>query len=123
MSAALAVVTCSPASHDTFYNHSVQPASLPAAWAGDGGVAFWGGRRPAGHQPPHQAAHTLRVGALLPPCAGDLVELKLSVPENKRRVTVFRGVCIARRNRSVRTTFTLRNIYGAAGGIERTFPL
>ncbi|PSC71620.1 50S ribosomal L19 [Micractinium conductrix] len=54
---------------------------------------------------------------------GDLVELKLSVPENKRRVTVFRGVCIARRNRSVRTTFTLRNIYGAAGGIERTFPL
>jgi large subunit ribosomal protein L19 len=54
---------------------------------------------------------------------GDLIELKLSVPENKRRVTTFRGVCIARRNRSVRTTFTLRNIFGASGGIERTFPL
>ena len=54
---------------------------------------------------------------------GDVIELRLSVPENKRRVTVFKGICIARRNRSVRTTFTLRNIYGASGGIERTFPL
>ncbi|KAL4457875.1 hypothetical protein ABPG75_012740 [Micractinium tetrahymenae] len=54
---------------------------------------------------------------------GDVIELKLSVPENKRRVTVFKGICIAKRNRSVRSTFTLRNIFGAAGGIERTFPL
>jgi large subunit ribosomal protein L19 len=56
-------------------------------------------------------------------CPGDVIELKLSVPENKRRVTTFKGICIAKRNRSIRTTFTLRNIYGAAGGIERTFPL
>lgn len=54
---------------------------------------------------------------------GDVVELKLSVPENKRRVAVFKGICIARRNRSLRTSFTLRNIFGGAGGIERTFPL
>lgn len=54
---------------------------------------------------------------------GDVIELKLSVPENKRRVTVFKGICIAKRNRSIRTTFTLRNIFGASGGIERTFPL
>lgn len=27
---------------------------------------------------------------------GDVIELKLSVPENKRRVTVFKGICIAR---------------------------
>jgi large subunit ribosomal protein L19 len=54
---------------------------------------------------------------------GDLIELKLSVPENKRRVTVFKGICIARRNRSVRTSFTLRNLFGASGGVERTFPL
>ena len=54
---------------------------------------------------------------------GDVIELKLSVPENKRRVTLFKGVCIARSNRSVRTTFTLRNVLGGAGGIERTFPL
>jgi large subunit ribosomal protein L19 len=54
---------------------------------------------------------------------GDLIELKLSVPENKRRVTVFKGICIARRNRSLRTSFTLRNLFGASGGVERTFPL
>ncbi|KAI7836419.1 hypothetical protein COHA_009719 [Chlorella ohadii] len=54
---------------------------------------------------------------------GDVIELKLSVPENKRRVTVFKGICIAKRNRSVRSTFTLRNIFGGSGGIERTFPL
>ncbi|KAI3436802.1 hypothetical protein D9Q98_006212 [Chlorella vulgaris] len=54
---------------------------------------------------------------------GDMIELRLSVPENKRRVTVFKGLCIAKRNRSVRTTFTLRNLFGASGGVERTFPL
>ncbi|GAB4820581.1 hypothetical protein N2152v2_007627 [Parachlorella kessleri] len=55
--------------------------------------------------------------------AGDVLELKLSVPENKRRVTMFKGVCIARSNRGYRTTFTLRNAFGASGGVERTFPL
>jgi large subunit ribosomal protein L19 len=54
---------------------------------------------------------------------GDLIELKLSVPENKRRTTVFKGICIAKRNRGWRTSFTLRNFIGNSGGIERTFPL
>lgn len=45
-----------------------------------------------------------------------------SVPENKRRVTTFKGICIAKSNRGYRTTFTLRNMFGS-GGIERTFPL
>ena len=54
---------------------------------------------------------------------GDLLELKLSVPENKRRTTVFKGICIAKRNRGWRTSFTLRNFIGNSGGIERTFPL
>ena len=54
---------------------------------------------------------------------GDLLELKLSVPENKRRTTVFKGICIARRNRGWRTSFKLRNFIGNSGGIERTFPL
>lgn len=55
--------------------------------------------------------------------AGDFLELKLSVPENKRRTTVFKGICIARRNRGWRTSFTVRNFVGNSGGIERTFPL
>lgn len=46
-----------------------------------------------------------------------------SVPENRRRVAVVKGTCIARRNRGWRTTFTIRNHIGNAGGIERTFPL
>jgi len=54
---------------------------------------------------------------------GDLIELTLSVPENKRRTTVFKGICIAKRNRGWRTSFTLRNFIGNSGGIERTFPL
>jgi large subunit ribosomal protein L19 len=54
---------------------------------------------------------------------GDLLELKLSVPENKRRTTVFKGICIAKRNRGYRTSFTLRNFVGGSGGIERSFPL
>ncbi|KAK2080593.1 hypothetical protein QBZ16_000447 [Prototheca wickerhamii] len=53
---------------------------------------------------------------------GSVVELKLSVPENKRRVTTFKGLCIARTNKALRTTFTLRNFIGPAA-VERTFPL
>jgi large subunit ribosomal protein L19 len=54
---------------------------------------------------------------------GDLLELTLSVPENRRRTTVFKGIVIAKRNRGWRTSFTLRNFIGNSGGIERTFPL
>ncbi len=46
-----------------------------------------------------------------------------AIPENKRRVVITKGLCIARRNRAFRTSFTIRNHLGAAGGIERTFPL
>jgi large subunit ribosomal protein L19 len=54
---------------------------------------------------------------------GDFLELKLAVPENKRRATTFRGIVIARRNRGWRSSFTLRNFVGAQGGVERSFPL
>lgn len=54
---------------------------------------------------------------------GAVLEVKLAIPENRRRVAVTRGLCIARRNRGIRTTFTIRNHLGTAGGIERTFPL
>eukprot|EP00887_Chlorella_sp_A99_P001358 scaffold8.g1358.t1 len=54
---------------------------------------------------------------------GDTVELRMSIPENKRRSTTFKGIVIARRNRGVRSSFTLRALVGALGGVERTFPL
>ena len=55
--------------------------------------------------------------------AGDMLELKLSIPQNKGRETIFKGICIAKRNRGWRTSFTLRNVIGNLGGIERSFPL
>lgn len=54
---------------------------------------------------------------------GDMLELKLSIPQNKGRETIFKGICIAKRNRGWRTSFTMRNVIGNHGGIERSFPL
>jgi large subunit ribosomal protein L19 len=55
--------------------------------------------------------------------AGDVLEVKLSIPENKRRTTTFKGLCIAKFNKGWRTSFTVRNFIGSSGGLERTFPL
>ncbi len=54
---------------------------------------------------------------------GDTVKVFVKVIEgNKERLQAFDGVVIARRNGSIRETFTVRKIsYGV--GVERTFPL
>lgn len=54
---------------------------------------------------------------------GDTVKVFVKVVEgNKERVQAYEGVVIARRNGSVRETFTVRRLsYGV--GVERTFPL
>ena len=54
---------------------------------------------------------------------GDTVRVQVKVVEGSReRLQAFEGVVIARRNGSVRETFTVRrNSYGI--GVERTFPL
>jgi large subunit ribosomal protein L19 len=54
---------------------------------------------------------------------GDTVRVFVKVVEGTReRLQAFEGVVIARRNGSVRETFTLRRTsYGV--GVERTFPL
>ncbi len=56
-------------------------------------------------------------------CVGDTVRVQVKVVEGTReRLQAFEGVVIARRNGSVRETFTVRrNSYGI--GVERTFPL
>ena len=55
--------------------------------------------------------------------AGDTVRVHVRVIEgNRERVQAFEGVCIARRNRGVNSSFTVRKIsYGE--GVERVFPL
>src|SRR5271168_804052 len=54
---------------------------------------------------------------------GDTVRVSVKVVEGEReRVQAFEGVCIARRNSGVNSSFTLRKIsYGE--GVERIFPL
>ena len=54
---------------------------------------------------------------------GDTVRVWVKVVEGSReRLQAFEGICIAKRNGSIRETFTLRRVsYGI--GVERTFPL
>ncbi|KAK9822250.1 hypothetical protein WJX81_006800 [Elliptochloris bilobata] len=54
---------------------------------------------------------------------GDVVEVKLALPENQRRTIPVRGIVIAIRNRGIRTSFTILNNIPGGGNIERTFPL
>lgn len=55
--------------------------------------------------------------------AGDTVRVNVKVIEGSReRVQAFEGVVIARRNRGVNSSFTVRKLsYGE--GVERVFPL
>ena len=54
---------------------------------------------------------------------GDTLRVMVKVVEGEReRLQAFEGICIAKRNGSVRETFTLRRVsYGI--GVERTFPV
>ena len=55
--------------------------------------------------------------------AGDTLRVNVKVIEGTReRVQAFEGVCIAKRNRGLHSSFTVRKIsYGE--GVERVFPL
>ena len=54
---------------------------------------------------------------------GDTVRVNVKVKEGEReRVQAFEGVCIARKNAGINSSFTVRKIsYGE--GVERVFPL
>ena len=54
---------------------------------------------------------------------GDTLRVNVKVVEGSReRIQAFEGVCIARKNRGVNSSFTVRKIsYGE--GVERIFPL
>lgn len=54
---------------------------------------------------------------------GDNVRVSVRVTEGERtRIQAFEGVCIARSNRGINSSFTVRKIsYGE--GVERVFPL
>ncbi|KAL3642306.1 hypothetical protein CASFOL_013121 [Castilleja foliolosa] len=53
---------------------------------------------------------------------GYIVQLKVEVPENKRRLTTIKGIVIARRNAGLNTTIRIRRLV-AGVGIENLFLL
>ena len=55
--------------------------------------------------------------------AGDVVKIGVRIVEGKReRVQFFEGVCIAKKNRNINSSFTVRKI-SFGEGVERTFAL
>jgi large subunit ribosomal protein L19 len=55
--------------------------------------------------------------------AGDTVRVDYRIQEgNKERIQAYEGVCIARRNRGLNSSFTVRKISNGEG-VERVFPL
>ena len=55
--------------------------------------------------------------------AGDTIRVNVKVTEGSReRIQAFEGVCIARRNRGLNSSFTIRKI-SYNEGVERVFPL
>ena len=54
---------------------------------------------------------------------GDVVKVGVRITEGKKeRVQYFEGVCVAKKNRNLNSSFTVRKI-SFGEGVERTFPL
>ncbi|KAF7828473.1 50S ribosomal protein L19, chloroplastic-like isoform X2 [Senna tora] len=53
---------------------------------------------------------------------GDIVEIKLEVPENRRRLSVYKGIVISKQNAGIHTTIRIRRII-AGVGVEIVFPV
>ncbi len=54
---------------------------------------------------------------------GDIVKIGVRITEGKReRIQYFEGVCIAKKNRDINSSFTIRKI-SFGEGVERTFAL
>ena len=54
---------------------------------------------------------------------GDILKVGVRITEGKReRVQYFEGVCIAKKNRNINSSFTVRKI-SFGEGVERTFAL
>lgn len=53
---------------------------------------------------------------------GDIVQIKLEVSENRRRLSVYKGIVISRQNAGIHTTIRIRRII-AGIGVEIVFPL
>jgi large subunit ribosomal protein L19 len=71
----------------------------------------------------HEKMSEIAAGSAVPAFRpGDVLRVKVEVLENRRRANWFTGICIARRNRGMGSSFTLRSVM-ANVPVERTFPL
>ncbi|KXZ56262.1 hypothetical protein GPECTOR_1g229 [Gonium pectorale] len=55
--------------------------------------------------------------------AGDILEVRMMVPEAERKVAIYRGVCIARYDKGIRTSFKIYNVFPDCGGVVQHIPL
>ncbi|XP_042507362.1 50S ribosomal protein L19-2, chloroplastic-like [Macadamia integrifolia] len=53
---------------------------------------------------------------------GDVVEIKLEVPENRRRLSIYKGIVMSKQNAGIHTTIRIRRIV-AGIGVEIVFPV
>ncbi|KAJ8774474.1 hypothetical protein K2173_016920 [Erythroxylum novogranatense] len=53
---------------------------------------------------------------------GDIVEIKLEVPENRRRLSVYKGIVMSKQNAGIHTTIRIRRVI-AGIGVEIVFPV
>ncbi|MCD7469990.1 hypothetical protein HAX54_009496 [Datura stramonium] len=52
---------------------------------------------------------------------GDVVEIKLEVPENRKRLSIYKGIVVSKQNAGIHTTIRIRRII-AGVGVEIVFP-
>jgi large subunit ribosomal protein L19 len=55
--------------------------------------------------------------------SGDVLEVQMIVPENQKKMYVYRGVCIARYNRGIGSSFKLYNVFPDGGPVLQHIPL
>ncbi|KAG2440970.1 hypothetical protein HXX76_003823 [Chlamydomonas incerta] len=55
--------------------------------------------------------------------AGDVLEVRMMVPEAERKVVVYRGVCIAVYKKGIRSSFKIYNVFPESGGVVQHIPL
>eukprot|EP00197_Chlamydomonas_leiostraca_P010451 CAMPEP_0202862184 /NCGR_PEP_ID=MMETSP1391-20130828/3318_1 /ASSEMBLY_ACC=CAM_ASM_000867 /TAXON_ID=1034604 /ORGANISM="Chlamydomonas leiostraca, Strain SAG 11-49" /LENGTH=293 /DNA_ID=CAMNT_0049541681 /DNA_START=17 /DNA_END=895 /DNA_ORIENTATION=- len=55
--------------------------------------------------------------------AGDILEVRMIVPEAGKKEYIIRGLCIGRYNKGVRSAFKLYNVYAESGGVVQHIPL
>lgn len=71
----------------------------------------------------HQTNERLKNISIPQFSSGDTIRVRIKITEGTReRTQAFEGVCIARKNASINSSFTVRKVrYGE--GVERVFPL